>query len=104
MGSSLRTVCTAWIPRRSTTPLQCASERRELRAQEAFRIFPNRPEPPRNVLGPLMVLKHFAPLLKASETEGALVPQAPKSTAVFYSARMGSIGDNVTGCRAPAGV
>ncbi|CAE7183012.1 unnamed protein product [Symbiodinium microadriaticum] len=50
-----------------------------------------------NVLGPLMVLKHFAPLLKASETEGALVPQAPKSTAVFYSARMGSIGDNVTG-------
>ena len=44
-----------------------------------------------------MVLKHFAPLLKTSETEGTLVPKAPKSTAVFYSARVGSIGDNATG-------
>ncbi|CAE7206958.1 unnamed protein product [Symbiodinium natans] len=53
-----------------------------------------------NVVGPLMVLKHFAPLLKASDTETAAsgeTSQAPKATAVFYSARVGSIGDNATG-------
>ena len=51
-------------------------------------------------MGPLMVLKHFAPLLKASDTETAAsgeTSQAPKATAVFYSARVGSIGDNATG-------
>ena len=49
-------------------------------------------------MGPLAVLKNFAPLLKASDAQSGEEDSAlPRSTAVFYSARVGSIGDNATG-------
>lgn len=46
---------------------------------------------PRNAIGPLLVLKHFSPLLKSGASEASV------ARAVFYSARVGSIGDNATG-------
>lgn len=57
-----------------------------------------------NSIGPLLMARSFAPLLsRASDAAAAAVsaasgsPGMPHSTAVFYSARVGSIGDNGTG-------
>ncbi|CAL1154568.1 unnamed protein product [Cladocopium goreaui] len=51
-----------------------------------------------NAIGPLLVLKHFSPLLKAGATDQRTEDSdVPGARAVFYSARVGSIGDNATG-------
>eukprot|EP00434_Breviolum_minutum_P027893 symbB.v1.2.024676.t1/scaffold2350.1/size109873/6 len=51
-----------------------------------------------NTIGPLLVLKHFSGLLKSGAAErSAEDSNVPGSKAVFYSARVGSIGDNATG-------
>ena len=52
----------------------------------------------RTAIGPLLVLKHFSPLLKAGATDQRTEDSdVPGARAVFYSARVGSIGDNATG-------
>lgn len=54
-------------------------------------------------MGPLLVLKHFSPLLKAGAAGAAgrtSDSNVPGAKAVFYSARVGSIGDNATGLSA----
>ncbi|CAJ1336446.1 unnamed protein product [Effrenium voratum] len=54
-----------------------------------------------NAIGPLLVLKHFSPLLKAAAQQQGSAADHPSGTpgavAVFYSARVGSIGDNASG-------
>lgn len=51
-----------------------------------------------NALGPLLVMQHLSPLLrKAAAQKTGLLPGSPGSVAVFYSARVGSIGDNQSG-------
>ncbi|CAJ1405370.1 unnamed protein product [Effrenium voratum] len=54
-----------------------------------------------NAIGPLLVLKHFSPLLKAAAQQQGSAADDPSGTpgavAVFYSARVGSIGDNASG-------
>eukprot|EP00927_Polykrikos_kofoidii_P013466 TRINITY_DN15871_c0_g1_i1.p1 TRINITY_DN15871_c0_g1~~TRINITY_DN15871_c0_g1_i1.p1 ORF type:complete len:289 (-),score=50.89 TRINITY_DN15871_c0_g1_i1:192-1022(-) len=51
-----------------------------------------------NALGPLLVMRHFSPLLRRAAAHEQVRPAGtPGSTAIFYSARVGSIGDNQTG-------
>lgn len=77
-------------------PLGIVAERSVLRldhkgALNAFAV---------NALGPLMMLKHFAPLLRraaAASSKEERRPGDPGAIAIFYSARVGSIGDNSIG-------
>ncbi|CAK9041376.1 C-factor (C signal) [Durusdinium trenchii] len=48
-----------------------------------------------NAIGPVLVLKHFAPLLKSGAAGDG--DRRSLAKAIFYSARVGSIGDNATG-------
>jgi len=52
-----------------------------------------------NALGPLLVMQSFVPLLRraAAQNSDAREADRPAASAVFYSARVGSIGDNQLG-------
>eukprot|EP00928_Gymnodinium_smaydae_P023502 TRINITY_DN19372_c0_g1_i1.p1 TRINITY_DN19372_c0_g1~~TRINITY_DN19372_c0_g1_i1.p1 ORF type:complete len:302 (+),score=51.29 TRINITY_DN19372_c0_g1_i1:21-926(+) len=78
------------IPERTVTKVNASA------AAESFAV---------NALGPLLMMKHFTPLLRsAAASSKADAASSDASTvggvyarAVFYSARVGSIGDNGTG-------